>query len=135
MTAARLVPKPLIDHNPKHDVAILALGSSDGAVREARVRLAASGIHTNYLRLRGFPFSEEVEPFIQAHRLVFVVEQNRDAQLRSLLLTETGVDRARLRSILHYNGMPIPASYVVDGVAAVISPARPTAQLVRMEAP
>jgi 2-oxoglutarate ferredoxin oxidoreductase subunit alpha len=135
MTAARLVPKPVIDHNPKYDVALLALGSSDGAVREARVRLAAQGIHTNYLRLRGFPFSEEVEPFIQAHRLVFVVEQNRDAQLRSLLLTETGVDRARLRSILHYNGMPIPASYVVDGVAAVISPARPTAQLVRMEAP
>jgi 2-oxoglutarate/2-oxoacid ferredoxin oxidoreductase subunit alpha len=62
--------------------------------------------------------------------MIFVVEQNRDAQLRSLLILETGVDKSRLRSILHYNGLPIPASYVTEGVAAVIAPARPAAQLV-----
>ena len=82
------------------------------------------------MRLRGFPFGEEVERFLQAHHTIFVVEQNRDAQLRSLLLLETGVERGRMRSILHYNGLPIPASYVVDGVTAVVVPARPTAQRV-----
>jgi len=94
------------------------------------VRLALQGIHTDYLRVRGFPFSDDVEPFLQSHRLNFVVEQNRDAQLRSLLIMETGVDKSRLRSILHYNGMPLPASYVYDRVAAVITPERPAAQLV-----
>ncbi len=131
LTAARLVPRPIIDHNPRHDIAIIAAGSSDCAVREARSRLAALDIHTNYLRVRAFPFSDEVEQFILAHKTVFVVEQNRDAQLRSMLLTETAVDRTRLRSILHYNGLPLPASYVVDGIAAIVAPARPAAQLVR----
>jgi len=130
LTAARLVPKPIIEQDQRCDIAIISLGSGDGAVREARARLAAQGIHTNYLRVRGFPFGDEVEQFLQAHRIIFVVEQNRDAQLRSLLILETGVDKSRLRSILHYNGMPISAGYVADGVAAVITPQRPAAQLV-----
>jgi 2-oxoglutarate ferredoxin oxidoreductase subunit alpha len=131
LTAARLVPKSIIERSEvKTEIGIVALGSSDGAVREARVRLAAQGIETDYLRVRGFPFSDDVEPFLQSHRINFVVEQNRDAQLRSLLIVETGVEKTRLRSILHYNGMPIPASYVYDGVAAMITPERPAAQLV-----
>ena len=101
-----------------------------GELFERRLRLAAQGIHTDYLRVRGFPFSDDVEPFVQAHRINFVVEQNRDAQLRSLLIMETGIEKTRLRSILHYNGMPIPASYVYDGGAAVITPERPAAQRV-----
>jgi len=131
LTAAHLVPPAVIDQDEGIDIGIVSLGSCDGAVREARVRLAAQGMPVNYLRVRGFPFGEEVERFLQAHRLVFVVEQNRDAQLRSLLTLETGVDKSRMRSILHYNGLPIPASYVADGVAAVLAPAsRPAAQLV-----
>jgi 2-oxoglutarate ferredoxin oxidoreductase subunit alpha len=130
MTASHLVPPALIERDDKIDIAIVSLGSCDGAVREARSRLSAQGIHTNYLRIRGFPFGEEVEQFLQAHQINFVVEQNRDAQLRSLLVLETGVDKQRLRSILHYNGMPIPASYVANGVAAMITPERPAAQLV-----
>ncbi|HEX4023983.1 MAG TPA: 2-oxoacid:acceptor oxidoreductase subunit alpha [Steroidobacteraceae bacterium] len=131
LTAAHLVPPAVVDQDERIDIGIVSLGSCDGAVREARVRLAGQGIPVNYLRVRGFPFGEEVERFLQAHRLVFVVEQNRDAQLRSLLTLETGVDKSRLRSILHYNGLPIPASYVAEGVAAVIAPAtRPAAQLV-----
>ena len=59
-----------------------------------------------------------------------MVEQNRDAQLRSLLTLETGVERSRMRSILHYNGLPIPASYIIDGVLSVLAPARPSAQRV-----
>jgi 2-oxoglutarate/2-oxoacid ferredoxin oxidoreductase subunit alpha len=130
LTAARLVPPAAIEQEPRIDTAIVSLGSCDGAVQEARARLAQQGMHVNYMRVRSFPFGEEVERFLSAHRMVFVVEQNRDAQLRSLLLLETGVERGRLRSILHYNGLPIPASYVVDGVAAVIAPARPSAQRV-----
>jgi 2-oxoglutarate ferredoxin oxidoreductase subunit alpha len=130
LTAARLVPPALIEQEPRVETAIVSLGSCDGAVREARARLAEQGIQVNYMRVRGFPFGEEVERFLQAHGTIFVVEQNRDAQLRSLLLLETGVERTRMRSILHYNGLPIPASYVVDGIAAVIAPARPTAQRV-----
>jgi 2-oxoglutarate/2-oxoacid ferredoxin oxidoreductase subunit alpha len=131
LTAARLVPKSVIERSDiKTEIGIVSLGSCDGAVHEARLRLETQGIHTDYLRVRGFPFSDDVEPFLQAHRINFVVEQNRDAQLRSLLIMETGVEKTRLRSILHYNGMPIPASYVYDGVAAWITPERPAAQLV-----
>jgi 2-oxoglutarate ferredoxin oxidoreductase subunit alpha len=131
LTAARLLPKSIIERSEvKTEIGIVSLGSGDAAVREARLRLAARGIHTDYLRVRGFPFSDDVEPFLQSHRINFVVEQNRDAQLRSMMIMETGVEKTRLRSILHYNGMPIPASYVYDGVAAMITPERPAAQLV-----
>jgi len=82
------------------------------------------------MRIRSFPFNDEVDQFLQAHRINFVVEQNRDAQLRSMLIMETGVEKTRLRSILHYNGMPLPASYVFDGVMAVVVPQRPIAQRV-----
>ncbi|HEX4376120.1 MAG TPA: 2-oxoacid:acceptor oxidoreductase subunit alpha [Steroidobacteraceae bacterium] len=129
ITASRLVPKAIIDRREKIEIGIVSLGSCDGAVLEARQRLEAQGIQTNYMRVRGFPFGEEVEQFMQAHTINFVVEQNRDAQLRTLLILETGIEKSRLRSILHYNGMPIPASCVYDGVAAVIVPNRPAAQL------
>jgi len=83
LTAARLLPKSIIERSEiKTEIGIVALGSSDAAVHEARLRLAAQGIHTDYLRVRGFPFSDDVEPFVQSHRINFVVEQNRDAQLR-----------------------------------------------------
>jgi 2-oxoglutarate ferredoxin oxidoreductase subunit alpha len=131
MTAARLVPKAVIQRAQQPtDIAIVSLGSGDGAVHEAQLRLRANGIHADYLRVRGFPFGDEVEQFLQSHRINFVVEQNRDAQLRSLLIMETGVEKTRLRSILHYNGMPIPASYVFDGVMSVVVPQWPVAQRV-----
>ncbi len=131
LTAARLVPPAVIDRDERVDIGIVSLGSCDGAVREARVRLARAG-HPRPITCGCAPFRSATKSkhFLQSHRLVFVVEQNRDAQLRSLLMLETGVDKSRLRSILHYNGMPIPASYVAEGVAAVIAPARPAAQLV-----
>jgi 2-oxoglutarate ferredoxin oxidoreductase subunit alpha len=131
MTAARLVPRPIIQRAQQPtDIAIVSLGSGDGAVHEAQLRLRANGIHADYMRIRAFPFNDEVEQFLQAHKINFVVEQNRDAQLRSLLIMETGVEKTRLRSILHYNGMPIPASYVFDGVMSVVVPQRPVAQRV-----
>ncbi|MEE4172672.1 MAG: 2-oxoacid:acceptor oxidoreductase subunit alpha [Xanthomonadales bacterium] len=95
---------------------ILAYGSSDGAVNEALDRLAEEGMHLDYLRVRGFPFGVEVEQFLADHDTVFVVEQNRDAQLRSLLMIELEVPAEKLVPVLHYNGMPIPSSCVVEAV-------------------
>jgi len=131
MTAARLVPRPVIHRAQQPtEIAIVSIGSGDGAVHEAQLRLRANGIHADYMRIRAFPFNDEVDQFLQSHKINFVVEQNRDAQLRSMLIMETSVLKTRLRSILHYNGMPIPASYVFDGVMSVIEPQRPIAQRV-----
>jgi 2-oxoglutarate ferredoxin oxidoreductase subunit alpha len=116
-TARGLVPRAL---ERKADAAtrtgILAYGSSDGAVNEALDRLGEQGIHLDYLRIRGFPFGDEVERFVADHDTVFVVEQNRDAQLRSLLMIELEVPAEQLVPVLHYNGMPIPSVSVVDAV-------------------
>jgi 2-oxoglutarate/2-oxoacid ferredoxin oxidoreductase subunit alpha len=132
MTAARLVPPAVIQKDDRNELAIVSLGSCDGAVKEALVRLHAQGVHVNYMRVRGFPFGDEVEAFMNAHKMNFIVEQNRDAQLRALLTLETGVQKGHMRSILHYNGMPITAGYIVDGVMAdVQDKQRPAAQLVR----
>ena len=92
-TAKRLVPKPVIEQDAHIDIAVVAYGSSDGAVREALDILADHGVKTNYMRLRSFPFGDEVEKFLEQQKLVFVVEQNRDAQMRSLLTLETRVEK------------------------------------------
>jgi 2-oxoglutarate ferredoxin oxidoreductase subunit alpha len=131
LTAARLVPAAVIEA-AGNELGIVTVGSGDAPVREAIIRLRTQGVHLDYLRVRGFPFGEEVERFLNEHKVNFIVEQNRDAQLRGLLTLETGVEKSRLRSILHYNGMPLAAGYVVDGVmGAVQDQARPAAQLVR----
>jgi 2-oxoglutarate ferredoxin oxidoreductase subunit alpha len=114
-TAKKLVPPPIADGRGSA-VALVAIGSSDGPVREALAALRRSGLAIDYLRLRAFPFSAEVEEFLAAHQTVFVVEQNRDAQLRALLTLETGVDKQKLRSILHYDGLPMSAACIVEGV-------------------
>jgi 2-oxoglutarate ferredoxin oxidoreductase subunit alpha len=74
------------------------------------------------MRVRGFPFGEEVEQFLASHRLLFVVEQNRDAQLKSLLTLETAVEKSKLRSLLHYNGLPISSGFIVEGILAQVRP-------------
>jgi 2-oxoglutarate ferredoxin oxidoreductase subunit alpha len=118
-TAKTLVPPAVLSRaERKTQLGIVAFGSSDGAVIEARDRLADQGIHADYLRLRAFPFGPEVVDFLQGHETVFVVEQNRDAQMKSLLRLELGEAAGRLISILHYNGMPIPSECVVEGVVS-----------------
>ena len=112
-TACRLVPKPVVVKRRGATSGIIAIGSSDGAVREALDRLNKP---MDYLRIRGFPFGQEVQKFIDAHEQIFVVEQNRDAQLRSLLTVELDVDKRKLFSILHYDGFPIGADHVIDGI-------------------
>ncbi len=124
-TARKLVPKAVIDATgEKTDIAIVSLGSCDGAVHEALEVLRRMGIDIDYLRVRAFPFGEDVERFLAAHGRIFVVEQNRDAQLKSLLTLETGVEKSRLRSLLHYSGLPISSSFIVEGILREVLPGR-----------
>jgi len=122
-TARKLVPRAMIDARAESHIGLVSLGSCDAAIREAMEVLKAQGVGVNYLRVRSFPFSEDVERFLAVHELLFVIEQNRDAQFRSLLTLETNVEKAKLRSILHYNGLSIPSSFIVEAVLAEVRPA------------
>jgi 2-oxoglutarate/2-oxoacid ferredoxin oxidoreductase subunit alpha len=116
--AAQAVPAPIIRKQPDATFGIVSMGGCDPAVREAVDLLAERGIMADYMRIRGFPFDESVEAFLRAHERVFVVEQNRDGQLRTLLTMETGVEGAKekLRSVLVYGGFPLSSRHVIDGV-------------------
>ena len=83
--------------------------------------LQAQGRHLDAMRVRGFPFSAEVEDFIAAHDEVFVVEQNRDAQLRLLIMNECGVDPAKLTALLHFDGTPITARFIAGAIGDVMA--------------
>ena len=116
-TASEMVPEPVLHKaGQASPLGIIAFGSSDGAVIEAIDQLAEEGIYADYLRLRAFPFNGAVKDFVESHATIFVVEQNRDAQMRALLILETNTDAAKLIPVLHYNGMPIPSGCVVEGV-------------------
>lgn len=117
-TAKRYVPKAILRGDGKARVAIVSIGSCDGAIREALDVLAQRGVKLDYLRIRGFPFGEDVESFLESHDRIYVVEQNRDAQFRSLLILESRVDKAKLHSLLHYSGLPVSSAFIVDGVLA-----------------
>lgn len=114
-SAKSAVPAP-VEHKASSPTrhGIIAIGSSDAAVVEARDRLEADGMLVDYMRVRAFPFSDDVEAFMAAHDEVFVVEQNRDAQLLGLLLNETKVPREKLVPILHYSGEPLNYRFVCD---------------------
>jgi 2-oxoglutarate ferredoxin oxidoreductase subunit alpha len=116
--AAAAVPPAEIQRREGAEWGIVSLGGCHRAVAEAVDRLAAEGTPLDYLRVRGFPFGAEVGEFLRAHERTFVVEQNRDGQLRSLLILETGIAGERLLSIRDYGGMPLSASRVMAGVAA-----------------
>ena len=107
--AAKLVPQPVVKRKKGARVGVIAIGSSDGAVREALPLLDAP---VDYMRLRAFPFNGKVQKFIESHERVFVVEQNRDAQLCTLLTAELDVQKSKLIPVLHYNGFPISSEYV-----------------------
>ena len=121
-TAQKLMPRPVIDVSAGSRVGLVSVGSCDGAIHEARDVLRARGVVLDYMRVRAFPFGEEVEKFLAGHEVLFVIEQNRDAQLRALLTLETQVDKAKLRSLLHYSGLPISSSFIVEGVLAELAP-------------
>ena len=106
-TAKELVPAPVVHVSDKNRTGILTIGSCDNAAKEARALLAESGVNLNYLRVKGFPFGKAVQDYLDNHERIYVVEQNRDAQLRGLLLLETRVDPNKLVPVLHYDGLPI----------------------------
>jgi 2-oxoglutarate ferredoxin oxidoreductase subunit alpha len=115
-TARDLVPGPFVHYSRFNKTGILSLGSCDGAVAEALVELSEKNINLNYCRVKSFPFNDEVRDFIDKHDRVYVVEQNRDAQLRSLLILDIEADQNKLVSVLHYDGMPLSARFVVDKI-------------------
>ncbi len=118
-TARTLLPKPVIKTMPGAKVGIIAYGSTDMALEEARVMLRDDHkLSTNYLRLRGLPIGAETREFIAQHDLIYVVEQNRDAQCASILRLDVPEASTKLKSILHYNGMPIDAQSIVDEINA-----------------
>ena len=122
--AKTLVPPPVIEATGTSDIALVSVGSSRGAVTEARDILAKRGIAIDYMRIKAFPFTKEVEAFIASHEKIFVVEQNRDAQLKSLLTLETDVPKSKLHSILHYSGLPMTSKEIVEAVLAELGDAK-----------
>ncbi len=119
-TAATLVPKAVLEGPGNRDVGIVSHGSCDGPIREALGRLARDGLTLDYLRVRAFPFGAEVESFLAQHSAILVIEQNRDAQLKSLLTLETAVEKHKLRSILHYDGLPMTADFIAEAVRTAL---------------
>ncbi|MBZ0087211.1 MAG: 2-oxoacid:acceptor oxidoreductase subunit alpha [Thermomonas sp.] len=129
-TAKALVPQPVLHHaeQPTRHGAIY-FGSTSPAMAEARALLDGHDIHLDTLRLRAFPFPQVVAEFIAGHEVVFVVEQNRDAQMKALLVNELGIDPAKLVSVLHYDGTPITARFIVAAIGERVSTAtRPSDQ-------
>ena len=119
-TAKTLVPRPVLEGTGKQKVGIIAFGTSHWAVVESRDQLEReSGLATDYLRIRAFPFTQEVADFVAAHDRIYVVEQNRDAQMLNLLkINLDPADAVKLHPVLHFNGLPIDARTVTTAIAA-----------------
>jgi 2-oxoglutarate ferredoxin oxidoreductase subunit alpha len=121
-TAKALVPKPVLNASkePARFGAIY-YGSTSPAMAEALDALARRGIYVNALRVRSFPFQDEIFDFVASHSKVFVIEQNRDAQLKTLLVNDAGINPASLISVLHYDGTPITARYITAEIVDIVA--------------
>jgi len=128
-TAQGLVPKPEIAIRDKGGkTGLIYFGATTPAVREALDLLEREGIKVNALRIKAFPFTREVVSFCAMHERVFVLEQNRDAQMRSLLMTEADVPGAKLIPALNYDGMPLTAEFVRGAIVTRLQPAQAAAE-------
>jgi 2-oxoglutarate/2-oxoacid ferredoxin oxidoreductase subunit alpha len=124
-TAATLVPQPVVRRAAQETrLGVIYFGSTSPAMQEALDVLAAQGLHLDAMRLRAFPFPDSVADFIAKHERVFVVEQNRDAQMRTLLVNELEIDPARLVKVLHYDGTPITARFIVQAITSQVEARR-----------
>jgi len=123
-TARELVPNPLVEGSTQGDSlqGVLYFGTTSASVREALESLQAEGVELDTMRLRAFPFSKEVRAFIERHRTVFVVEMNRDAQLRSLIVNDLEIDPAKLVPVLHYDGLPVTSRFIHDSITGHLAP-------------
>jgi len=118
-TAKNLAPRPVrSDCGAPTRCGVIYYGSTTPAMDEAITLLEAGGHRLNRLRVRAFPFHQDVTDFAAEHDVVFVVEQNRDAQLRTLLVAEEGLEPSRLVSILHYDGVPITARFIAGAIGS-----------------
>jgi 2-oxoglutarate ferredoxin oxidoreductase subunit alpha len=124
-SAKALVPQPLVrEAKQKTRFGAIYFGSTSPAMDEAIAALEADALHLDTLRVRAFPFPNSVAEFIATHEKVFIVEQNRDGQLRSLVINEFGIDPAKLVPILHYDGTPITARFIADAIGKQIDAAK-----------
>lgn len=122
-TSKNLVPAPqLYQEKNQNEAGILFFGTSQYAAEEAMDLMKECGILVDAIRIKSFPFNQTVNDFIQTHKKIFVIEQNRDAQMKSLLMIELGADPSKLISILNYDGMPITADFIVKQISKVILP-------------
>ena len=120
-TAKGLVPQPIVRKGLKPTRSgVIYYGSTSPAMTEALVELEQLGLQVDSIRLRAFPFSDIVNDFVAEHEEVFVIEQNRDGQLRTLLINELGADPARVIPILHYDGTPITARFIAHEIAEMM---------------
>jgi 2-oxoglutarate/2-oxoacid ferredoxin oxidoreductase subunit alpha len=119
-TARTRVPKPIVESVSGAKIGLIGFGTSHWAIGESRDQLSEeTDLKASYYRLRAYPFTEELAPFIDAHERVYIIEQNRDAQLLQLMKLELSPERqTKLRSVLHYNGLPIDARTITDDVLA-----------------
>lgn len=125
-TARGLMPVPHIKiRDTDHAVGVVFFGTTTHAAYEAISRLAEQGLKINSLRLRAFPFQDEVADFINRHRLIFIIEQNRDGQLRTMLMTENGISPRKLQSILNFDGLPITADFITEKIQALLAKEHP----------
>ena len=117
--ARKLVPAPIAVKDGTSRVGFLAFGTTDFALRESMDQIKNEyGKDVDYMRIRAYPFAHEIHDFVASHERVYVVEQNRDAQLASLLKLDLPADQVvKLRSILHYNGLPIDARTITEEFA------------------
>jgi 2-oxoglutarate ferredoxin oxidoreductase subunit alpha len=119
--AKTLVPKPVLTPAAKPArFGAIYYGSTAPSMHEALESLAEQGIFVNALRVRAFPFQDEINDFVQSHSKVFVIEQNRDAQLKTLLVNDAGINPLSLISILHYDGTPITARFIHNEIAQIV---------------
>jgi hypothetical protein len=114
------VPAPVVQSNAQAKIGLIGFGTSHFATEESRDQLLEEfKVETSYFRLRAYPFNNELAAFIDAHERIYVIEQNRDAQMRQLMKLElTPEQQTKLRSVLHYNGLPIDARSITDDVLA-----------------
>lgn len=121
-TAGNLVPRPVINKASKvTKIGLINFGATERAVREALDLLESESVYVDALRIKAFPFSDEVRKFVNAHDLIFVVEQNRDAQMRSLLILEADIPAAKLHPVIDYAGMPMTAIGILKKIEAALS--------------
>ena len=126
-TAKQYVPKPeIINAEHGSNIGLIYFGTSRSSTLEAVDYLHADGVEVDTLRIRAFPFNSEVEEFIAQHDTVFMIEQNRDGQMRSMLINECEVNPAKLVAVLNYDGMPITARFIVQKVLNYVESANVT---------